>query len=99
MPENVIWSPKSVEDLEKILEYLNQNWSVNVSVEFLNEVDLVIRNISSFPKVYPLVNKRLKIRKSVISKHNSLFYREQKKCIHILRIFDTRQNPDSFSTK
>lgn len=44
--------------------------------------------------MYPLIHKRLKIRKCVVSKHNSIYYREKKDFIEIVNVFDTRQNPN-----
>ena len=36
----------------------------------------------------------MNIRKCVVSKHNTLYYRNRRNCIELLRIYDNRQNPD-----
>ena len=93
MAKPVIWSPLSENDLEKILEYLLKNWSKQVILRFLDEIEKLIEQIANHPKQFPLVNKKRKVRKCVISKHNTIFYREHKGAIELLRIFDNRQNP------
>lgn len=99
MPKQIIWSPLSVSDVEKVVDYLQQNWNEQVVFNFLDEIDLLLHHIAAHPKQFPVVNNKLKIRKCVISKHNSLFYREKKNQIELLRIFDTRQHPAKLKFK
>lgn len=93
MPKQIIWSPLSEKDFENILDYLKSNWDKKVVEKFIEITDLLIYQISINPKQYPIINKRKRIRKCVITKHNTLFYRDRKDFIDILRIFDTRQDP------
>jgi plasmid stabilization system protein ParE len=93
MPKLIIWSPLSVKDFENILEYLNTEWDEKVSNKFIDITDNLINQISVNPKQFPLINKNRKVRKCVITKHNTLFYRDRKDQIDILRIYDTRQSP------
>jgi len=93
MTKQIIWSPLSESDLDCLLSYLQTHWSNNVALDFLDKIDLLITQLSLNPKQFPLINKKRKIRKCVITKHNILFYRETKKSIEIIRLFDTRQSP------
>lgn len=93
MTKNVIWSPSAEKDLENILYYLSTNWSNSVVIGFLFELELQIDQIRTNKKLFPLVHKTKKIRKCVLTKHNTLIYRETSDKLEILRIFDTRQNP------
>ena len=93
MAKNVIWSPAAEKDLETVLDYLQSKWSNQVLNRFVNKIDDNIGLIIDDPKIFPLINHRLKIRKSVITKHNTLYYRETAKSIQIVRLFDSRQNP------
>ena len=93
MAKNVIWSPAAEKDLETVLDYLQSKWSNQVLNRFINKIDDNIGLIIDDPKIFPLINHRLKIRKSVITKHNTLYYRETAKSIQIVRLFDSRQNP------
>ena len=93
MTKQIIWSPASEKDFQAILEYLNTQWNRNVILKFINKVDDTIRLISENSKLFPIINDDLKIRKCVISKQNTLFYREVHKNIEIVRLFDSRQDP------
>ena len=92
-PENVIWSPSARTDIENISEYIKHEWGNNVLSRFLLKVNWIINQIVINPKQYPVINSRLKIRKCVITKQNTLYYRFLNGNIEIVRIYDTRQDP------
>lgn len=93
MPKTIIWSPLAERDFLSILEYLHENWEMNVVQAFIDIAFNSVSLISVNPKLFPLINKSRKIRKCVLTRHNSLFYRDGKESIEILRIFDNRQDP------
>jgi plasmid stabilization system protein ParE len=47
----------------------------------------------STPEIYPVSNKRKKIRKAVVDKNNTIYYRVVSDKIQILSIFGTKQDP------
>ncbi len=93
MSKNVIWSPLSETDLENIMDYLQKTWNGQVAIKFLDNIESLIDQISINPKQFPIINKKRKVRKCVISKQNTIFYREHKGFVELLRVFDTRQSP------
>lgn len=93
MSKNVIWSPLSETDLENVLDYLQKNWNDTVVLRFLSNIENLLSQIANNPRQFPLVNKKRKVRKCIITKHNTIYYRENKGCIEVLRIFDNRQHP------
>lgn len=93
MSKIIIWSAFAESDLEEILEYLTANWSNQVILDYVDLVDRLIAQIGNQPKMYPIINKKLTVRKCELTKQNSLYYRENKERIEILRIYDNRQNP------
>jgi plasmid stabilization system protein ParE len=95
MPKHIIWAPLAENDFAAILEYLNNNWDSSVAINFIDLTNNVIDQIAVNPKQYPIILKRKRIRKCVLTKHNFLFYRDSRSQIEILRIYDTRQDPDS----
>lgn len=97
MPKQIIWSPGSEKDLEIILDYLDNEWDNNVAVKFLDLIEDLVEQISINPRQFPLIHKKLNIRKCVITKHNTLFYRNRIGQVELLRIYDTRQDPDKLS--
>jgi plasmid stabilization system protein ParE len=97
MPKKIIWAPLAENDFAAVLEYLNNNWDAKVATNFIDLVENVIDQISINPKQFPVIHKRKKIRKCVLTKHNSLFYRDSKVQVEILRIYDTRQDPQTLN--
>ncbi len=99
MHKPIIWSPLSEKDFALILDYLDKNWGQEVSINFINLTENSIELISINPRQFPFFHRRKKIRKCVLTKHNTLFYRDGKTNIEILRIYDTRQDPDTLTFK
>ena len=95
MPKLIIWSPSSENDFENILDYLNKNWGNKVAFNFIELTENLLNQIAINPRQFPVFYKRKKVRKCVLTKHNSLFYRDGKTNIEILRIYDTRQDSNT----
>jgi len=93
MPKIIVWSSFAEEDLNRIIEYLLTNWNNQVTLQYVDLVDGLVTQIAIHPKMYPIINKKLRVRKCVITKQNSLYYRVNSERIEILRIYDNRQNP------
>jgi len=97
MPKPVIWSPLSEIDIGNILDYVEKNWGNKVVLSFIDLIENQINQISTNPKQFPIIYKRKKVRKCVLTKHNTLYYRESKYYVEILRIYDTRQDPSTLT--
>ena len=93
MAKQVRWSPLAEKDVNLIADYLIKNWDYKIYDNFITDLDQSINQIVSKPKLFPVIHKKLNVRKLVITKHNTLFYREIKKSIEIIRVFDSRQDP------
>ena len=93
MPKLIIWSSFAENDFTSILDYLQIHWDNNVVNDFIIITEGVIGQIAANPRQFPIIHKKKRVRKCVITKHNTLFYRDRKGSIDILRIFDTRQDP------
>ena len=81
-------------DLEQVTDYLLNNWGGKVCEAFLLRFEQVCASISDFPDIYPLINKKKKIRKCVLTRHNTIYFREHLHKIDIIAIFDTRRDPE-----
>jgi plasmid stabilization system protein ParE len=91
----VIWSAKAKITYFKVLDYLEQNWTKKELVQFNQRVEIVLRAITKNPGIYPASTKHKEIRKAVIDKNNSCFYKidAYNKKIYLLTFFDNRRNP------
>ena len=97
MPKPIIWSNLSEKDLNNILDYLDKNWGQKVAANFIDLTENIVNQISINPRQFPICYKRKKVRKCILTKHNTIFYRDGKINIEILRIYDTRQNPNTLT--
>ena len=97
MPKPIIWSNLSEKDFDNILDYLDKNWGQKVAANFINLTENIVNQISINPRQFPICYKRKKVRKCILTKHNTIFYRDGKINIEILRIYDTRQNPNTLT--
>ena len=89
----VVWSNAAKLDLTNLLEYLNENWSIDVIRKFELTLNKSVKRIKDNPNSNIVSSKRKNLRRIVLTKHNSLFYRITNNRIEIIRLFDTRQNP------
>ena len=97
MPKPIIWSPLSENDFENILDYLDKNWGNPVASNFIELIENLLNQIAINPKQFPIFYKGKKVRKCVLTKNNSLFHRDGKTKIEILRIYNTRQDPNTLT--
>ena len=94
MHRQIIWTTRACSELEHVIDFLIENWTESVASEFLDNLEKHIELINEYPEAYPLVNISRNIHKCVITKHNSLFYQISHNSIHVLSLFDTRQDSD-----
>jgi len=90
------WTSEASDNLNEIVTYLDQEWSIEVSNSFLRKLKKRIELLSNFPESFPLIGKE-GVRASVLIEQITIFYsfdRENNQII-VLSIFDTRQNPDN----
>jgi plasmid stabilization system protein ParE len=89
----VTFSKTAQKNLKIILEYLDRDWSDKVVSRFKIKLDLCINTILNNPEGFPLINIKNDVRKCVVTKQTSIFYKFNSKEIQILSLFDTRQHP------
>lgn len=97
MSKKIIWSPAAEKDAKQILDFITTKRSNRVAAKFPDKLDDIIRLIADNPKLFPVIEYNLGVRKCVITKQSSLFYRISNETIEIIRLFDTRQNPKSLT--
>jgi plasmid stabilization system protein ParE len=89
----VILSKRAKNKIEKLLVYLEQEWSIKAKYDFVKKLDRSVSQISKLPYSCPESRKSPGIFKCVITSQTSLFYRINNEKIEIITIFDNRQSP------
>lgn len=90
----VVISKTAEKKLDNLFDYLIQNWSIGVKKDFVAKLESSIEIIKNQPEIFPESKKGKGLRKCVITKQTSLYYRFNSKRINIITIFDSRQHPN-----
>ena len=93
MAINVIFSDEATETFQSIGQQLQDRWAENEVNEFRKRAYKVVDIIGVFPLIFQAVNKIENIRKAVIHKNCSMFYRIDDTYIEVLFFWDNRQDP------
>ena len=79
--------------VQKVLTYLEKEWSEKVASEFLVKIDGRIILLKKQPFI-GMPSKKIKdIRSLLVTRHNRMYYKVVKDKIIILNMYDTRMNP------
>lgn len=93
----VVISKTAEKKLDKLFEYLVEKWSIKIKKEFVEKLDSSIEIIKNQPEIFPESKKGKGLKKCVLTKQTTLYYRYNSKRITIITIFDTRQNPNKLN--
>lgn len=99
MLRKVVISKIAERKLWILFDYLVENWSLKVKSDFIRKLDKNISLIKTQPEIFPQSDKNPNLRKCVVTKHTTIFFRFTDKEIRILTIFDTRQDPDKLKAE
>lgn len=87
MDFKLIWSQEAVNNLKEILDYLIANWSQKEVIQFKKKLAKQIDLIIQFPKMFPVSFYNAELRKAVLSKQTTLFYKIKGNEIYLVYIF------------
>jgi len=93
MAFEIIFKKRFVNNLIKVLAYLQNEWSDKVASDFLLKVDSRIEMLKNSPNIGIASKKVPGVRGMLITKHNMIFYKIEDKRIIVLNLYDTRSNP------
>lgn len=87
----VEFSKRAETDYYQIIEYLLHNWSKTEARQFILDIDKEIARIIAFPYAFPASGEKKEVRRCVVSRINTIYYKVAKSKIFIITIFDNRQ--------
>ena len=90
----VVFSKRASQRLEKLLEFLELEWSAKVKDNFIKKLDRSIAQIRKYPESAPQSETIKGLHRFVITKQTTLYFRFDSTTIKVAAIFDTRQHPD-----
>lgn len=97
----VIWSAQAKITFLIVLDYLNNNWTIREIIQFNRRNEITLTAIQKNPGIFPVSIKNKKIRKAIVDKNNSFYYKIDyyKQEMHLLTFFDCRQDPQKLMFK
>ena len=90
----IIFSKKAKTNIEKIADYLDEEWSENVKLRFLTDISNAVKQLVIMPFMFPSSDKIEGLRRCVVNRHTVLYYRINKEFIEVINVKGTRQKPD-----
>lgn len=90
---NIYWTEHALSELKQTLEYLEKNWTERELRIFSLKLDHTIELISKSPEIFPSSYEKPGIRKAVVERYNSIYYRHTGQHITIISLFSNRRNP------
>ncbi len=94
---NVIWTDHALSELDLTIEYLLINFSDEEVSRLARSIETTLANISRNPLMYPRSEKSGGVRRAVVLRFNTLYYRvnSDDRCIEVLSFFSNRRDPES----
>ena len=89
----IVWSDFALDELQKTITHLEENWTEKELRKLAIRLENTLILISKNPFLFQASNIKLDLRRVVILKHNTLYYRLKKDTIEIISFFSNRQSP------
>ncbi|SDD29276.1 type II toxin-antitoxin system RelE/ParE family toxin [Williamwhitmania taraxaci] len=81
--------------LDSLLVYLEEEWPTKVKLNFILKLDKSFKQIQNLPDSFSESEQIKGLRKCVVTKQTTVFYKYSETTIDVITIFDNRQNPKS----
>jgi len=92
----IFWTDHALDELGQTFQYLEVNFSEKEISRLANKIESVLSYISKNPNLYPESFQQQGVRRAVVARYNTLYYRVniEKKQIEVLSFFSNRDNPE-----
>lgn len=91
----VKWTLQAEEGLEKVINYLEEEWTFREILKLEENVKSVIKQLQMYPDLFPKSETYKDLHKAIIDKNNYLIYRVNSATatIEIINFRGTKQRP------
>lgn len=95
MALKIVWTPQAEDGLNKVIDYLEKEWTIIEILNLEQNINELINRISKYPKICPQTGKFDNVHKGLVGKNNYIIYRIQskKELIEIINFRGTKQKP------
>lgn len=89
----ILWTENALAELEATIAFLETNWTEKelrkLAIEIEKAIDLLSRN----PLLFQPSDLNIKVRRVVVAKKNTPYYRINGNTVEVFSFFSNRQNP------
>lgn len=95
MALEIKWTPQADKGLERVIQYLEAEWTVREILQLEKKIKQVTKQISLNPELFPKSETYKKLYKAIVDKNNYLVYRvnTKKGSVEIVNFRGTKQKP------
>jgi|SRR5690554_2973690 len=95
MAIKIVWTPQAQIGLNKVIHFLEENWTEAEILNLEQNLNDLINQISKYPKICPPTAEYKNVFKGLVDKNNYIIYRIQPKKarIIIINFRGTKQAP------
>ena len=95
----ILWTDFALKELEATIEYLLENWTEKELKSLASKIEETLELISMNPNLFLCSDVKKDIRRVVVAKYNTMYYRKIEDKIEIISFFSNRQSPKSRKLK
>lgn len=89
----ITWTNFALRELKETIEYLQANWTEKELRKLAFEIEGTVDLLSHNPNLFQASETKNGIRRVIVAKNNTLYYRVKNNSVEILSFFSNRQNP------
>ena len=90
MKREIRLSKRAMNKLDNLLVFLEEEWSAKVKHNFILKLENSLNQIQELPDSFPESGKISGLRKCIVTKQTTLYYKYSDTTINIVTIFDNR---------
>ena len=79
MALKIVWTSQAEDGLDKVLNYLEKEWTIMEILNLEQNLNDLLNRISKYPKICPKTEKFNNVYKGLVDKNNYIIYRIQPK--------------------
>nr|WP_294925256.1 type II toxin-antitoxin system RelE/ParE family toxin [uncultured Flavobacterium sp.] len=93
MALKIIWTSQAVNGFNKVLDYLEENWTLKEILNLEKSIEQVFNQIRINPEQFPTSLRKKSLHKAIIDKNNYLVYKLNKeyRTVEIINFRGTKQ--------
>ncbi|HMP29502.1 MAG TPA: type II toxin-antitoxin system RelE/ParE family toxin [Saprospiraceae bacterium] len=89
----IFWTDNALKELQNTIEYLQEHWSEKELRSLAHNLEKTLELISNNPNIFQSSEYKKDIRRAVVMKLNTLYYRVNGNTVEFISFFSNRQNP------